>query len=165
MTEFHPHNDATSENREEFWDRLEDCRTGMMEVDKGFVPMTHNLEPEDGNIWFLTAHGTAMAEAAAAGAATRYIVCNDAESVYATIEGQLSVSTDKAKLDEVWNVMASAWYEEGKEDPDLVLVKLRPSQAEVWLGPESGVKFLFSVAKAKLTGDEPDMGSHFKLAF
>lgn len=159
------HHTATADNREEFWDRLEDCRTGMMEVGDGFVPMTHNLEPEDGHIWFLTAHGTAMADAANSGATTRYIVCNDSQSIYATITGALSVSTDRAKLEEVWNVMASAWYEEGKDDPDLVLVRLAPSSAEVWLGPESGVKFLFSVAKAKITGEEPDFGAHFTLNF
>ena len=157
--------DATPDNREEFWDRLEDCRTGMLEVEGKFVPMTHNLEPEDGNIWFLTAKGTGMAAAAAAGAATRYIVCSDSESVYAAIEGSLSESNDRQKLDEVWSVMASAWYEEGKEDPDLVLVRMKPAAAEVWLGPESGVKFLFSMAKAKITGEEPDFGSHFKLEF
>lgn len=156
---------ATPANRDDFWDRLEDCRSGMMEVESKFVPMTHNLEPEDGSIWFLTAKGTAMAQAAAAGAQTRYIVCNDSQSIYASIDGTLAQSHDRKKLDEVWSVMASAWYEEGKDDPDLLLVRMKPTAAEVWLGPESGMKFLFSVAKAKITGEEPDFGAHFTLTF
>ena len=154
-----------SEQRKEFWDRVEDCRSGMLEVGGRIVPMTHNLEPEDGNIWFLTAKGTDMAEAAAKGESSRYIVCNDAEAIYAVVEGALSVSEDRAKLDQVWSVMASAWYEEGKEDPDLVLVCLKPKAAEVWLGPESGLKFVWSVAKSKVTGEEPDYGDHFELSF
>ena len=156
---------ATSDQREEFWDRLEDCRTGMLEVDKGFVPMTHSLEPEDGNIWFLTAQGTAMAEAAAAGASTRYIVANDSAAIYTEIEGTLSLSQDREKLDEVWSFVADSFYDEGKEDPDLRLVKLTPAKAEVWLGPESGFKFLWAMAKAKISGETADYGSQFSLDF
>lgn len=154
-----------SEKREEFWDRLEDCRSGLLDIKGRAVPMTHNLEPEDGNIWFLTAKGTEMAAAAEQGESCRYLVCDDANAIYAVVEGALAVSTDRAKLDEVWNAMASAWFEEGKQDPDLVLIRLRPAKAEVWLGPESGFKFLWSVAKAKVTGEEPDFGTHFNLAF
>ena len=156
---------SDKDRREEFWDRLDDCRSGMLDLDGRAVPMTHNLEPEDGNIWFLTAKGTEMAGAAAASKNARYIVCNDPEAIYAQVEGVLSVSTDKAKLDEVWSVMASTWFEEGKQDPDLVLVRFRPAKAEIWLGPESGFKFLWSVAKAKVTGDQPDYGDHFELTF
>ena len=153
------------EDREEFWDRLEDIRTGMLGVNGRYVPMSHNLEPEDGNIWFLTAQGTDMAKAAAEGADTRYIVCGDAKSIYADIEGHLEVSTSKEKLDEVWNAMASTWFEEGKEDKDIVLIRLVPRQAEVWLGPESGLQFLWTMAKAKVTGEEPDFGKNFRLIF
>ena len=45
------------------------------------------------------------------------------------------------------------------------MVYLSPAAAEVWLAPESKVKFFFSLAKAKLTGEEPDMGRHFSLTF
>ena len=154
-----------TEQREEFWDRLEDCRSGMLDIGGRVVPMTHNLEPEDGNIWFLTAKGTDMADAAAKGEECRYIVGNDAKSLYAVIDGAISVSDDAKKLEEVWSFMASAWFEEGKTDPDLVLVRMRPSRAEVWLGPESGFKFLWSVAKAKVSGGEPDYGDHFEMSF
>lgn len=156
---------ASSEQREEFWDRLEDCRSGMLDVGGRAMPMTHNLEPEDGNIWFLTAKGTDMADAAFAGDAARYIVCNDDKAIYAQVDGTLAAVDDAQKLDEVWSAMASLWFDEGKRDPDLVLVRLSPAKAEVWLGPESGIKFLWSAAKAKVTGEEPDMGDHFELTF
>lgn len=153
------------DNREEFWDRLEDVRTGMLEAGARLLPMTHNLEPEDGYIWFLTAKGTDPAKAGEAGAESRYIVANDSEGIYADIRGKLSISTDRAKLDEVWNVMASAWFDEGKDDPDLVLLRFAPATAEVWLGPESGFEAILSFAKAKLTGEEAKMGKQFSLTF
>ncbi|RRH68839.1 pyridoxamine 5'-phosphate oxidase family protein [Falsigemmobacter faecalis] len=163
MTETNPQ--YTTEHRKEFWDRLEDCRSGMLEVSGRFVPMTHNLEPEDGRIWFLTAKGTDMAAAAAANAESRYIVSNDSTALYVTVQGVLHRSDDREKLDEVWSAMAKLWFDEGRQDPDLELIYLQPGTAEVWLGPESGLKFFWSVVKSKLTEGEPDMGAHFQLKF
>ena len=154
-----------SEDREEFWDRLDDIRTGMIEVEGRFVPMTLSLEPEDGKLWFLTAKGTALVAAASVGAESRFVVSDDREGIYADIKGKLGVSTSREKLDEIWTAMSSAWFEEGKSDPDIALVYLAPATAEVWLAPESSLKFFLSVAKAKITGVEPDMGRHFSLTF
>ncbi|SIQ69655.1 General stress protein 26 [Paracoccus thiocyanatus] len=155
----------TEDRRKEFWDRLEDIRAGMLEVGGAFLPMSHNIEPEDGNLWFITARGTAMAQAAGQQAETRYIVSDNSESLYAEIRGRLDVSQDRQKLDEVWNAVASTWFEEGKDDPDLVLVRMTPRSAEVWLGPASGMSFLFEMVKAKVKGDKPDYGDQFSLKF
>src|SRR5690606_384945 len=121
--------------------RLDDIRTGMIEVEGRFVPMTLSLEPEDGNLWFLTAKGTDLVAAAEKGAESRFVVSDDGEGIYADIKGKLGVSEDREKLDEIWNAMSSAWFEEGKDDPDIALVYLAPATAEVWLAPESKVKF------------------------
>lgn len=153
------------ENREEFWDRIEDIRTGMLEIGARFTPMTHSTDPEDGNLWFLTAKDTDAAAAASAGEKSRYVVSNDSEGIYADIHGTLSVSHDRAILEEVWSPIASAWFADGINDPDIVLVCFRPASAEVWLGPESGLEGLFALAKAKLTGTTEDMGRQFSLTF
>ncbi len=50
------------------------------------------------------------------------------------------------------------------DDPDIRLVKLDPSAAEVWL-TSGAVGFAFELVKSKLTGDQPDMGDHFTVTF
>ena len=152
-------------HREEFWDRLEDVRAGMLEIDGAFLPMSHNLEPEDGNIWFITAKGTSMARAAGEGSTTRYVVSDSGQGIHAEIKGQLEISHEKQKLDEVWNTVASAWFEDGKSDIDIVLIRLIPTSAEVWLSPESGLAFLFGLAKAKISSKKLDYGEQFSLTF
>lgn len=154
-----------TEYREEFWDRIEDIRTGMLLVEERFVPMTLKTEPEDGHIWFLTAKQTAPGKAALAGDTTRLVVANDSKGAYADIKGKLSVSDDRAKLDEVWSPMAKAWFDQGKDDPDLLLVRLTPATAEVWLGPESGLQGIVAMVKARFGNETDDMGEHFTLTF
>lgn len=46
------------------------------------------------------------------------------------------------------------------DDPDLRLLCLSVLGAEAWLTPASSARFLFEIARAKVTGNAPDMGEH-----
>ena len=153
--------------KEQFWDRLEDTRTGMMAAgDARAVPMSHYIDDDDKApvIWFITAKGTDLAQAAANGAAGEYIVSSNDEALYARIDGRVSISNDAAKLDEIWNGVAAAWFEGGKQDDDIQLVRFDLTEAEVWATGGS-FKFLYEVAKAHLTDRKPDMGDHGTVRF
>ncbi|WBU51836.1 pyridoxamine 5'-phosphate oxidase family protein [Paracoccus sp. SCSIO 75233] len=151
----------TQEIKTEFRDRLESIRTGMLEVDGRFLPMSHNMIDGDPDLWFITAKDTPMAKAAAGqGVQARYMICSDGKGLYADIEGELSLSDDKEKLDAVWGMVASSWFEEGKEDPDLQLVRYTPNKAEIWVTEGGALGFLYEVAKSKVTGKQPDLGTH-----
>jgi general stress protein 26 len=46
----------------------------------------------------------------------------------------------------LWNPFAAAWYEHGKDDPKLALLRFDAERAEIWLDGSSlvaGVKALF----------------------
>ncbi len=153
--------------KEKFWDRLEDTRTGMMAAGHGrAVPMSHYVDDDDKApaLWFITAKGTDLAKAAAGGASGEYIVSSNDEALYARIDGKVSVSHDKAKLDKLWNGVAAAWFEDGKQDDDLQLIRFDLAQAEVWATGGS-LKFLYEVAKAHVTDSKPDMGEHGTVHF
>lgn len=153
--------------KEKFWDRLKETRTGMMAADGArAVPMSHYVDDDDRApvIWFITAKGTDLAKAASGSAKGEYIVSSNDEALYARIDGKVSVSDDAAKLDEIWNAVAAAWFEDGRRDDDLELVRFDLAEAEVWATGGS-TKFLYEVAKAHLTDSKPDMGEHGTVRF
>lgn len=153
-------------NKDVFWDRIETVNAGMLDLDDGarWVPMSHHADREAGRLWFLSAVGTQLADAVAiAPKAARYIVADNAGGVFAQVSGSLAQSHDRAKLEELWNPVAAAWFQGGIDDPDLRMLCFTVSGGEVWVTPTSGLRFMFSVAKARLTGDDPDMGDHFTL--
>jgi general stress protein 26 len=48
----------------------------------------------------------------------------------------------------LWNRYVAAWYEGGKTDPKLALLRLDPEKAEIWLDASSivaGIKMLLGV--------------------
>lgn len=157
--------DLTHDQKDDFWHRMDDVRAGMLHTDPDrVVPMSHYTDEERGVFWFITADGTDCYDAAKEGRAVHYVVAEAKAKIYAKIEGRLTVETDREKLDELWSPVASAWFEDGKEDDDVRLVKFTPSHAEVWL-TDGGAGFLYEIAKANLTHDKPDMGAHGVVRF
>ena len=159
---------TTTDLKAKFWDRLAKVQAGMLGLksDNRLVPMSPNLDDDPNEVWFITAQGTDLVNACTTGPQEGVMVVSDAKAgLYADIAGTLSLSTDRAKLDELWNAVASAWYEDGKDDPDVRLLKFVPSSAEVWLTDTSALKFLFEIAKGNLTDRQPDMGDHGSLRF
>lgn len=68
--------------------------------------------------------------------------------LFATLHGRLCVDTRREVVDRLWNRFVAAWYEGGKEDPKLALLRLDPESAEVWIDASSiiaGVKLLLGV--------------------
>ncbi|MFZ5963875.1 pyridoxamine 5'-phosphate oxidase family protein [Thalassococcus sp. BH17M4-6] len=148
-----------------FWDRISDVRAGLLSAgDKRAVPMSPYARPDDNALWFITAKGTDVAKAAQGSAAATFAIADSGAKLYGTVEGQIAAVEDRSKLDEIWNAMAAAWFEDGKEDDDIQLVRMTPTTAEIW-ATDGAPSFLYEVAKANLTDSTPDAGDHGVVSF
>ena len=157
----------TDRIKQEFWERLEDTRVGMLTAGSARpVPMSHYVDEDSPSptLWFITAQGTDLAEAAVTGSDGRFIVCSTDGQLHARIDGHLSLSTDRAELERLWNGVAGAWFEGGRDDPDVRLLRFDLSEAEVWVTGGS-LKFLYEIGRAHLTDSKPDIGDHALLRF
>ena len=66
--------------------------------------------------------------------------------LFAKISGTLTLDNDRAVIDRIWNRFVAAWFEQGKDDPKLALLRFDPHQAEIWENEWSliaGIKLLF----------------------
>ncbi|QCO55613.1 general stress protein [Pseudorhodobacter turbinis] len=155
--------------KNEFWDRIEDVRTAMLGV-KGqgrLVAMSPRVDDDmPGHVWFITAKGTDLAKATANGPCdARLVVSSDSEGLYADVDGKLTHSTDREALDETWSFVADAWFEGGKADPDVHLLRFTPRQAEVSVTATNSLNFFYEMAKAKLADEKPNLGAQGLVTF
>ena len=160
----------TSDAKEDFWNRLKDVQAGMLGLtsDGKFVPMSPGLRDEpDGKIWFISAAGEGLVDDTADSGAhpSRLIIADAKTGLWANIEGTLSQVDDPVVLDELWNIMASAIFNGEKDDDKIRLLAFTPERAGAWFSTTNGLKFLFEIAKAKLTEADPDMGYQVDLRF
>ena len=136
-----------------FWKALKSDMTVMLGLngaeDGHTRPMTAQLlEDGHGPLWFFTSKDNKLVNELG-GAEDRAIAtfASKGHDLFATVNGRLSVDNDRAVIDKLWNKFVAAWFE-GKDDPKLVLLRLDPEQAEIWLDGSSvvaGMKMLLGV--------------------
>ncbi|SJN43655.1 pyridoxamine 5'-phosphate oxidase family protein [Psychrobacter sp. JB385] len=87
------------------------------------------------------------------------------EKNYVSVSANAELSSDQAKLDELWSPVYNAFFEHGKEDPNVQLIKVVPHGVECWLSGSSTVN-IFKMAAAALQDGKTaeDMGEQFSVA-
>jgi general stress protein 26 len=135
-----------------FWKALKSDMTMMLGLDgveDGHArPMTAQIEGARGPIWFFTARDNAIVQKLAKGNRAIATFTSKGHDLFATIHGQISLDNDRATIERLWNRFVAAWYEGGKDDPKLALLRLDAERAEIWLDASSlvaGIKLLLGV--------------------
>lgn len=136
---------------ESLWKRLRKDRVvmlGLSGVEDGHSqPMTAQIEDDDlsGPIWFFSAKDTEFVRQLGAGRrAVAHFAAKD-HDLFASIDGTLAPYHDRATVERLWNPFVAAWYEGGRDDPRLQLLRLDVDRAQVWensSGLVAGVKVL-----------------------
>jgi general stress protein 26 len=135
-----------------FWQALKSDMTmmvGLDGVDDGHArPMTAQLDGERGPIWFFTAKDTEIVRRLTKGNRAIATFSSKGHDLFATVQGSLHLDNDRRNIDRLWNRFVAAWFEGGKDDPKLALLRLDAERAEIWLDGSSlvaGIKMLLGV--------------------
>lgn len=149
--------DADIEAR--FWKSLKSDMTVMLGLvgreDGHAQPMTAQLdEDQDGKgpIWFFTAKDVELVKALGNGGPAMLHFVAKGHDLFASVEGRLTPDNDKARIDRLWNPFVAAWFEGGKADPKLQLLRFDPDRGQIWLNGNSmvaGIKMLLGIDPKK----------------
>lgn len=141
-----------------FWTALADSPNvliGLHGRNEHSVPMRAQLDKDGhGAFWFFTSLDNRLAPG---GRAMAQFAAKD-HDLFACIDGTLTRETDGAVLDRLWNNAVAAWYPDGKEDTNLLLLRFDLNDAEVWTA-DVGVVGLFKMATG-LTIKPREFGDH-----
>lgn len=144
-----------TEIAKKFWKALRTDRTVMLGLagagDGHAQPMTALVEDDRdaGPIWIFSARDVDLVKALGGGSkAVAHFASKDHE-LFASVHGDLVPDSDPAVIDRLWNPFVAAWYEGGKDDPELRLLRFDPDRAQVWLNENS----VFSALKLMLGRD------------
>lgn len=147
---------TAQELEEKFWNALKSDMTmmiGLDGVDDGHArPMTALIEGEQPPIWFFTSRDNELARKLDAGDRAVATFTSKDHEIFATLHGRLALDTDRAVIDRLWNPYIAAWYEGGKDDPKLVLLRLDAERAQIWENATTlfaGFKLLFGADPKK----------------
>ncbi|MET0196604.1 pyridoxamine 5'-phosphate oxidase [Rhodococcus sp. 06-156-3C] len=119
-------------------------------------PMALQEHDFDGSLWFFARNDSRKVGDVRADSSVN--VSFQSGTAWVSVSGRAEIVLDEAKKKELWNQAAAAWFDDGPESPEVVLISVEAEGAEYWSAPGSKVSTLLAYAKSRITGDKPDVG-------
>ncbi|MDR7034952.1 pyridoxamine 5'-phosphate oxidase family protein [Mesorhizobium sp. BE184] len=136
-----------------FWESIRSDMTAMVGLsDVHPRPLTAQFDGDAKVVYFFTASDTELAESLSQAKEATLVYAAKGHDLFATVQGTLAVDNDRALIDRLWNRFVAAWFEGGKDDPKLRLLRFDPAEAEIWLDASSlvaGVKMFLGMGDPK----------------
>jgi general stress protein 26 len=127
-------------------------------------PMYSMEADESGNLWFFTKLQSPKVAEISKDRQVNLAYADPDEQHYVSISGVAEVVRDKARIDEKWSEPLRAWFPDGKDDPAIALIRVKPVRGEYWDSPSSTLVHLYGYVKATLTGQPPtELGEQKKV--
>ena len=95
-------------------------------------PMSTIKVCDQGNIWFFSEKSSDKNKAIAKNKEVQLFFSHPGKSSYMVVNGAAEIILDKTIIDELWTPIAKIWFKEGKEDPNISVIKVTPNKAYYW---------------------------------
>ncbi|WP_018341985.1 pyridoxamine 5'-phosphate oxidase family protein [Cytophaga aurantiaca] len=126
-------------------------------------PMGISHVEEDGTMWFFTKMSSPKVDEIEQNAQISLAIISESKNVYLMINGNARLSYDYSKMKEFWSPIMKAWFPMGIDDPELILIKVIPTEASYWDSSSNKMVVAFNMVKALVTGKEYNEGKHGKI--
>ena len=142
-----------AEIKEKFWKSLKSDMTvmlGLVGVDDAHTrPMTAQVDEDQRDfIWFFTSTENELVGQLSGETDAFLTYASKGHDIFAAVHGTLTVDNDREEIDRLWNRFVAAWFEKGKDDPKLVLLRFTPGDAQIWVDASSlvaGIKMFLGI--------------------
>jgi general stress protein 26 len=149
------------------WKTIEDMQVGMLTTRCGAGmrgrPMSAIPRREENVIWFLSDAQTHKEKEVRDDPKSCVLFADPSRHTYVSLSGEVEVSRDRELIRSLWNVAVDAYWPQGPDDPQIVLLGFRPEEAEYWDAPSNPLVLAVKFVQAKLTGERPDLGANARV--
>jgi general stress protein 26 len=125
---------------------------------------TQEVDPE-GHLWFFTRTDTEKVEALRSDRRACVAYADPDGQRYVSVTGIGDLIRSEPKARELWDPAYKAWFPQGLDDPNLVLIRVLVEDVEYWHAPEGRMLQLQGFARAALTGEEYQRAGHREIDF
>lgn len=129
-------------------------------------PMSAYISESDDFIWFFSQRDSNKNREIENGNYVQLYFSDAAKSTYFSIAGTAEIIlNDRNKIDELWNPFLKTWFQDGKEDENLSLIKVTPDTGYYWDTKGNRIINLFKMAASVVLGKDLVNGEEGKLKF
>ena len=155
--------------RTEPYEVLSDVAAGLLGIEgsgQHMQPMAHHAEPETDTLRFIASDDSDLVAAIGSGATAQFAVTSKTRELWTAMSGPISRSDDAARLDEIWSGVPAAWFDQGREDPKVCLLRMSLKSTSIWTSTNSMILFGLGIARSNLAEEhKPNLGTHTVIDF
>jgi general stress protein 26 len=154
----HLHGGAAAGKIKELAEAARTCLmiTNLKELPLSIRPMATQKVDESGNVYFLAVRDADSVKHINAAPEIQVTWSNDQKSEYLALYGTAEVYRDQKEIDEMWSSFIKTWFPEGKDDPNLVIIRFRPESGHYWDTQHGKFAQLLGMIAGAVTGKETD---------
>ncbi len=123
----------------------------------GARPMAVQQVDDEGNLWFLSAADSHKNDELTIDPSVQLYFQGSAHSGFLALSGNVTLSRDQAKIEELWQPVLKTWFTEGVDDPRITVIKFVPTDGYYWDTKHgkaiAGIKMLIGAAIGKTLDD------------
>ncbi|MFC7356517.1 pyridoxamine 5'-phosphate oxidase family protein [Jejudonia soesokkakensis] len=136
--------------------------TNLKKQPLSVVPMSTKKVDDLGNIWFLSGADSDHNADIQKDSNVQLMYSGGSDMKFLSIYGTAEITKDKAMIEELYGKTDNIWFD-GKDDPNVSVIKFIPSEAAYWDSGSNKLVNLFKMAKGAITGEKQDIGTTGKL--
>jgi general stress protein 26 len=156
-----------TDHESRIWDLLEQTGVGMLTTrfDDGLRarPLEARPDRDAGIIYFITDVRGLKDDEIEGDPHVCFTLTSAHDKAYLSITAHASVMRDPLLAAKYWKKTDDVWWPGGPEDKYVRVLRLEPARAELWDGPSSSLVAAYEFAKARATGEKPNLGENRKV--
>ena len=114
----------------------------------------------NGNLWFFTNLQSAKVKDIEKDGNVHLVFASPAKDSYLDLRGRASVEQDRKSIEDKWNPIVKAWFPEGKDAPDICLLKVKTDEAHYWDTNSTKMVEMLKIVTSIVTGKQLQEGVH-----
>jgi len=154
-------NDEAIKKIKELAEKAQTCLfCTKIETGKSFStrPMSAQQVDDNGNIWFLSDKDSLKNMEIEDDENVQLLFSGSSHSDFLSLYGKATVLYDKEKIKELWEPIVKTWFQEGKDDPSISVIRVEPSEGYYWDTKHGKIVALAKMLTSVIAGKTMDDG-------
>lgn len=126
-------------------------------------PMSTQEVEDDGTIWFFSSKQSNKNREINKKVKVQLLYGDPGKSDYLSVEGTAEIVINQSKFDDLWTPIIKTWFQGGKDDPNLSLLKITPQDAYYWDTKHGKMASFAKMLASMVSGKTMDDGIEGKL--
>jgi len=115
---------------------------------------------DNGELIFFTAADSHKVDELTQESAVNLAYADPGEQRYVSVRGRARMDRDEATIDELWSPAQKIFFPDGKDDPNLMVLRVRVQDASYWEAAGNFITRALDFARGMLSDSPQDLGKH-----